>query len=271
MERPTPKAAIARLREVRRPRAAYAIERLMGHRSTSAPARLFREMFPREFAEFERNPEEHAKSWLGKMTVPQLATYRFCELLDGDYFPATEGFDFFLDGTDEWHVPGVLIGHYQSIEWWNDEVDHYPSALRLGCLLFGALTERTEQELWATLAFPEGAGMEIASARFLNVDILERLCARERGPSRYFLTALRVLDHGTANVWIDITSESNIEYIAWERDELEEHRRLWKAAERMWTQVGLLSKWIDEDEATRIPHLLRMWERATPSPERTEQ
>lgn len=237
----SPSDAITRLHALRLPTPSAALQKLDEVRALTTPMRVFAELFPDDYA-----------ASLGAASPLDRALDQFIVLVQQKYFAV-------LDYALEDRLPGIPIGGYMSIEWWNDSPEDYVSALRLGCALLGAYHSGDEDELWSSLGWLGGPGGPVADPGDLHPDALEHLCAQEDGPATYLLETLQILDHATDNVWLDVSSEQSLELFDWTTENVLSLAEQWREASEAWKHVGELSTWIDERATERVEHLVGLW------------
>lgn len=223
-----------------------AVERLSDMTGTLSPLAMFKHYFPEEFAAQEIN-------WKTCEGVAQ-ACCKLSELVDARLFPCCSFWAF-----DEMEVGGWddIIFHAPFPAWYDDN-GREPAD-------FGQL----EQSILLQCGYLERRGEELEFAQDLNmkraeieIELLEQLCEKKRGPVRWLPLAVRFFLKSTGNQWCDITEEETgycTDWPTWNLEAMEFLRKEWIEALKISGRVSDLEAWMTQSPANRakVEDLLR--------------
>ncbi len=220
-----------------------AVERLSGIVETLSPLGLFQHYFPKEFAAQKIN----WKTGAGVMR----ACCTFSELVDQRLFPCCS-FWAFDEGHEDHHDDIIFEAPFPA--WHDDGRD--PTEMG-----------RLEQIILLQLGYLDRRGEELElvwnrDGSGINIERLEHLCERKRGPVRWLPLAVRFFLKSTENMWCDLTQDeldNCRDWPIWNLEAMEYLRKGWVEARKISRRVGEVEAWIGQSQThqAKVEDLLR--------------
>ena len=249
-----------------------ALEYLQEHLARYRLLSLYRDFFPREFAQSQTSPyslnecERSPKEW------------EFLNLVNDRLFPLT-----YLDieeCVNDVIPPHLILVTPVGLGWIDDESIE---TLRAGFSALLPLTASSRHYLEEMDAFGEEwyreefdetlAFANIAHPSAIDARQFRRICCQQGKPIQYAPLTLKLVDFSTGNVWLDEPGGwMNGVYgtmLAWSPENVRFLSRKYIQAERIIHAIDPFLDWLEADLPLRLRRIIDLWNSASSTPKPT--
>lgn len=146
----------------------------------------------------------------------------------------------------------------QKIEWWYEDFEELEYSEKFLLSLTGQGYNISQWEL--NFGFTPDY---IALAEEIYFETLVKLCRRYKSPLQYLDTAIRIIDHSTENIWLDITCETS-DWLEWTYENIMFLGQKWKEAVSMMEKSNKLTHLLETSLPARKA-AVKIWNKASKS------
>lgn len=204
-------------------------------------------------------PEEFAASVAERSSVNgghSGAEVEFFHLIHERLFPLEMLLDDVLDEERYSFIPVEPLG----IDQWDQPFEDFDLGWQLLFLLTGEGeldVVEVDDETHAQLA----RLLSTISAGQVDAQVMERLAAQVGGPLEGLLDAIRMIDHNTGTVWLDITYECGCYDADWSAETLRVLADEYRQARSILNRVDRLLSWLTDDPVQHFQEAIDLWNR----------